>query len=221
MLVHLLNNVALFPAYSISTRERRRIQWGDHKVRRSPLLKRMLRISYCWSELLCDARTWLWRGEKFPITVFCLQRGLNWIYAQCWNLGLQIWILPKGDLTHLCHSRVISSHKTCFAVILCLKHKYKIFSEYFDGTCSTLQKNPTWFVRVPIIPLIPCERDLFTFVRQQKAEMRHCYHLWAEGLRSDSCCSQTESERKKMCERKRMRYCKGETGWHQIPSSEP
>lgn len=151
----------------------------------------MLRILYCRGELLCDAWTWLWGGEKFPITVFCLQRGLNWIYAQCWNLGLQIWILPKGGLHHLCHSRVISSHKTCFAVISCLKHKYEIWSERVAETRSMLWKNSLVCARaylVLIIPLILFGRDLFTFVRQQKRWMRRCYHLWTEGLRSNSCC---------------------------------
>lgn len=154
----------------------------------------MLRILYCWGELLCDARTWLWWGEKFPITVFCLQQGLNWIYAQCWNLGLQIWILPKGGLTHLCHSRIISSHNTCFAVILCLKHKHEIFTKHVAQTCSMfwdLRENCSAcaiFNPVLIIRLILFGRDVFTFVRQQKQGMRHCYHLWTEGLRSERCC---------------------------------
>lgn len=110
----------------------------NHEVRRSPLLKNEAEdfMRRRWA-FLCDAWTWLWRGEKFPMTVFCLWQGLNWICAQYWNLRLQIWILPQGGFTHLCHSRVISSHNTCFSVILCLKHKYEIFSKHV-AECSLL-----------------------------------------------------------------------------------
>lgn len=128
-------------------------------VRWSPLLKRMPRILYCWGELLCDARTRLWRGEKFPITVFCLQRGLNGIYAQCRHLRLQIWNLPKGGLTHLCHFRIISSHNTCFAAILHLEREDEISTEHVrcirDPTQRVNSRRPVW------------GGDLFMFVSEQ------------------------------------------------------
>ena len=73
---------------------------------------------------LCDARTWLRRGEKFPITVFCPQRGLNWICAQLWNLGLQIWIPPKGGFNPPL-SFQNNLLKLCFAAISGFKHKYE------------------------------------------------------------------------------------------------
>lgn len=148
-----------------------------------------------------------------------------------------------GGLTHFCHSRIISSHNTCFEVILCLQHNIWVLFLFilffnqthcrdFAGCFGICERNRSVCARsylVPIIPLILFGRDLFTFVRQQKQWMRCCYHLWTEGLRSDSCCRWTENERereteeqkeKKMCERKRMRYFQGEAGWHQIHSSE-
>lgn len=149
MLVLLLNSVTLFTTYSVSTTERQRIQSGDHKVRRSPLLKRMLRILYCWGELLCDARTWLWWGEKFPITVFCLQQGLNWIYAQCWNLRLQIWIMPKGGFTHLCHSRVISSHVLQWFYVLNVNMRFVANTSQWLARCFGFWERTTPFVREP------------------------------------------------------------------------
>lgn len=84
-------------------------QWGNHEVRRSPFVEnnaeefflRAAEVSF-----RVDAAARLWRGEKFPITVFCPQRGLNRNYAsalksQITNLYsargavLPIFVLPE------------------------------------------------------------------------------------------------------------------------------
>jgi len=188
----------------------------------------MLRILYCWGELLCDAWTRLWRGEKFPITVFCLQRGLNWIYAQCWNLGLQIWILPKAGLTHLCHSRVIPSHKTCFAVILCLKPKYDIFSEHVAETRSMVQTKQQLCLcaslpRADYNSPYPLRKGIYLRLLDNKRERwgsATTYEREARGLIAAAGRNGLRGRQKKMCQRKRMRYFHGEAGWHQIHPSE-
>lgn len=169
----------------------------------------MLRILYWWGELLCDAWKWLWWGEKFPITVFCLQQGLNWIYAQCWNLRLQI--PPKGFSTHLCHSRIISSHNTCFSAILCLKHKYKafFFTRHFAVACSIvwdLWEDFVWDIIKFWQFSLSCLEDICVCLLDNKREeLRHFYHLWAEGLISNAAGRRRirRTEREKKCVKER------------------
>lgn len=90
---------------------------GTAKVRRSsprtsPFVEKQQRGVFLSARLRrassCDSAPRLWRGEKFPITVFCPQRGLNRNRASA--LKSQITNLDfarGGGFTHLCPSTVI------------------------------------------------------------------------------------------------------------------